>query len=396
MITDFDKVIDRRKSSSVKWSSAYNMLSPDEAAARPLPMWVADMDFRSPPVVLEALEKAVRDTIFGYRLRSQSYDEAICGWQKRRFGWDVQPEWLVQTPGVVTALNMLIQTFTNEGDDILVQPPVYGHFFSTVRENGRQITEAPLTENDASYSFDPDVFEAVITPATKIFILCNPHNPTGNVWSENDLRLMGDICLKHNILVISDEIHQDLILNGGVKHIPFASLGEEFAQNSIICTAPSKTFNMAGMHCSNLFIANKSKRELFKRTLERTGLNAVNTLGAIACEAAYRGGEDWLEALLTYIRGNRQHFSSIVQQFFPQLKDFNNDALYMVWMDCRGLNLTVEELEKFFLTKARVWFDRGPKFGEKGHGFMRVNLGCPRATVDEALARMKQALLNKV
>ncbi|GAA0606151.1 MalY/PatB family protein [Paenochrobactrum glaciei] len=392
-MTDFDKVINRRNSNSVKWASAYKNLAREEAAAEPLPMWVADMDFRSPEAVTQALQKAVRDEIFGYPLRSDSYDEAICGWQKRRFGWDVKPEWLVQTPGVVTALNKLIQTFSNEGDAVLVQPPVYGHFFSTVRGNGRQMIEAPLCEQERSYSFDPDRFEAAITPNTKIFILCNPHNPTGNVWSESDLRRMGEICLAHNILVISDEVHQDLILNKQVKHIPFASLAEEFAQISVTCTAPSKTFNMAGMQCSNLFIANPKIREEFKQALERDGLNFVNTLGSIACEAAYRHGEEWLDDLLGYIRGNQQHFSSAVEEHFPQLKVFKSDALYLAWMDCRGLGLDIDALDKFLLTKARVWFDRGPKFGSQGHGFMRVNLGCPRATVDEALARMKSALI---
>jgi cystathionine beta-lyase len=390
--TDFDCVIDRRRSSSIKWAAADTNLLPDEAAADPLPMWVADMDFRSPPVVIEALEKAARDGVFGYPFRTQSYDEAVCGWQKHRFGWDAKPEWLVQTPGVVTALNMLIQTFSRPGDAVLIQPPVYGHFFNDVIENGRRVIEAPLKRNDTSYSFDAEVFEAAITPDIKIFILCNPHNPTGNVWSKADLRQMGEICLRHNILVISDEIHEDLILNPHVSHVPFASLGEEFAQNSVVCTAPSKTFNIAGLQCSNLFIANEKIRDEFRRVLVRSGLNFVNTLGAVACEAAYTHGESWLEDLLAYIRGNQQYFASSVHQLFPQLQVFDSDALYLAWMDCRGLGMAAPELEKFMLTQARVWFDRGSKFGTQGHGFMRVNLGCPRSTIDEALGRLKNAL----
>lgn len=393
MSADFDTAIDRRYSNSIKWGAPHKNLQPEEAAADPLPMWVADMDFRSPPCVIEALDKAVQDGIFGYPFRTESYEEAICGWQKQRFGWDAKPEWLVQTPGVVTALNMLVQSFSKPGDAVLIQPPVYSHFFNDVLENGRRIVEAPLQLNAASYSFDAENFEAAITPDMKLFILCNPHNPTGNVWSEADLRQMGEICLRHNILVVADEIHEDLIFNPRVKHIPFASLGDEFAQNSVVCTAPSKTFNIAGLQCSNLFIANAKIRAEFQRVLNRAGLNFVNNLGAVACEAAYRRGESWLDALLAYVRGNHQYFASSVHQLFPKLRVFDTDALYLAWMDCRKLGMPQPELEKFMLTEARVWFDRGSKFGTQGYGFMRVNLGCSRSTIDEALARMKATLM---
>lgn len=388
----FDCIIDRRETNSIKWGAPYKNLEADEATADPLPMWVADTDFRSPPAVIDALEKAIRDGIFGYPFRTESYEEAVCGWQQRRFGWNARPEWLLQTPGVITALNMIVQTFTRAGDAVLIQPPVYGHFFNDVHENGRRVIEAPLTLNEASYSFDADIFEASITPDTKLFILCNPHNPTGNVWSEDNLRQMGEICLRHNILIVSDEIHQDLIFNPRVKHIPFASLGDEFARNSIVCTAPSKTFNIAGLQCSNLFIANEKIRSELQRTLVRAGLNFVNSLGAVACEAAYKHGETWLAELLSYLRGNHQHFSSSIHQLFPQLRVFETDALYLAWMDCRSLNMAAPELEKFMLTRAHLWFDRGSKFGTQGHGFMRVNLGCPRSTIDEAISRLKGAL----
>ena len=388
----FDRVVERQKSNSIKWGAPHKNLQPDEVAAHPLPMWVADMDFKSPPAVIEALERAVRDGIFGYPFRTASYEEAVCGWQNRRFGWQPKPEWLVQTPGVITALSMIIQTFTREGDAVLIQPPVYGHFFNDVQQNNRRVNEAPLTLNGTSYSFDPDAFESSITPETRLFILCNPHNPTGNVWSADDLRRMGEICLRHKILVVSDEIHQDLIFNPHAKHIPFASLGDEFAKNAIVCTAPSKSFNLAGLQCSNLFAADDKIRSQLQATLVRGGLNFVNALGAVACEAAYSQGEDWLEHLLRYIRGNHQHFASSIHQLFPQLRVLNTDALYLAWMDCRGMNMAAPELEKFMLTQGRVWFDRGSKFGWQGQGFMRVNLGCPRSTVDEAINRLKNAL----
>jgi cystathionine beta-lyase len=393
LTTYFDLELDRRHSSSIKWAAPGRNLSADEAAADPLPMWVADMDFRSPPPVIEALDKAIRDGIFGYSFRTHGYEEAVCGWQKKRFGWDAKPQWLVQMPSVVTGLNLIIRVFSRAGDAILVQPPVYGHFFNDAVENGRQVVEAPLQldERSRSYSFDADAFEAAITPKTKIFLLCNPHNPTGNVWQEADLRRMGEICLRHNILVVSDEIHQDLVFSPNRKHVPFASLGEEFADNSIVCTAPSKTFNLAGLKCSNLFIANEKRRGEVQRALVRGGMSFVNMLGAVACEAAYRDGEPWLDELLAYIRENHRHFAASVHQAIPALRVFGTDALYLAWMDCRGLGMSSPDLEKFLLTKARVWFDRGSKFGRQGDGFMRVNLGCPRSRVDEAVERMKAA-----
>lgn len=247
--------------------------------------------------------------------------------------------------------------------------------------------------NEASYSFDAEAFEAVITPNTKIFIHCNPHNSTGNVWSEADLRQIGEICIRHNILVVSDEIDEDLIFNPRVKHIPFASLGEEFAKNSVVCTAPSKTFNISGLQCSNLFIPNSGIRAEFRRTLLRGELHFINNLGAVACETAYRHGEGWLEELLTYVCGNHQYFASSVHQLFPKLRVLETDALYLAWLDCRELGQPVEELEKFMLADARVWFDRGTRFGPQRRGFMRVNLGCSRSIVDEALGRMRAVLM---
>lgn len=368
------------------------MLSAEEAAAEPLPMWVADMDFRAPEPVVAALEKAVRDGIFGYTFRTPAYEEAVCGWQRRRFGWDAKPEWLVQTQSVVTALTLILKTFSSPGDSVLIQPPVYGRFFVDIAENGRHIVEAPLGLHDGSYSFDADAFEAAITPKTKIFFLCNPQNPTGTVWSAADLRRMGEICLRHNILVVADEIHEDLIFNPDRKHIPFASLDEELARNSIVCTAPSKTFNLAGMKCSNVFIVDDKIRGEFQRELARDGLSFVNMMGAVACEAAYRDGEPWLTELLAYIRENHRHFAAGVHANMPKLRVVETDALYLAWLDCRSLMMEAPDLESFMLTKARVWFDRGSKFGRQGRGFMRVNLACPRSRVDDAIERMKKAL----
>ncbi|SFC72448.1 cystathione beta-lyase [Polaromonas sp. OV174] len=390
---DFDEVVDRRESMSIKWNRPHILLKPDECAAKPLPMWVADMDFKSPPVVVEALHQAVERGIFGYSQSGDSYDEAIVNWQKKRFGWDVSPEWILKSPGVVSALAYIIQAFSSPGDRVLIQAPVYGPFHNIPKVNGRHIVDAPLVERADHYEFDPEIFETAIKTYTpKIFILCNPHNPTGNVWTEAQLRAMNEICLRHRVLVIADEIHQDLIFNRQVKHIPFASLDEGAANNSITCTAPSKTFNVAGLQVSNLFVPNASLRHELWVHMERCGFHYVNYLGMVACEAAYRHGEPWLEALLDYVGGNHRYLAAEIQKSIPQITCFKTDALYLAWLDCRRLGRSADDLSHFLLKEAGVWLDSGKKFGQEGHGFMRINLGCPRATVDEALQRLRQAI----
>ncbi len=392
MAYDFDAVIDRRHSDSAKWAFPESCLSADEAAADPLPMWVADMDFKAPQPVIDALKAAADRGMFGYPGVTKSYLDAVVGWQRKRFGWDVPAEWVLQTPGVVTALNTVIQALSRPGDSVLVQTPVYVHFHQDAINNGRQVVYAPLTVDGDRYRFDAKVFEAAIQPNTKLFILCNPQNPTGTVWSEDELRQMGEICARRNVLVVSDEIHEDLVFNRSKKHVPFGSLGPKFADNSIVCTAPSKTFNIPGLQCSNIIVANPEIRAELGRQLTRNGLHFINNLGMVAGEAAYRHGEPWLEALLDYLKGNQEHFAAEIAKSLPQLKVFKADGLYLAWMDCRALGMDPQALEKFMLTKARVWFDKGQKFGPEGHGFMRVNLGCPRATVDECLSRLKRAL----
>lgn len=389
----FDAAIDRRTSNSMKWAYAHALLKPDEAAADPLPMWVADMDFRAPQPVIDALHAAVEEGVFGYPGgATRSYIAAVTGWQARRFGWETQPEWVVQSSGIITALKVAVQAFSAPGDTVLIQPPVYAHFHNDVLINGRHLAFAPLTRTETGYRFDEKVFEAAIQPNTKLFILSHPHNPTGNVWSEAELRAMGEICARHGVLVISDEIHQDLIMNRAKKHIPFASLGEAFAQNSITCTAPSKTFNLPGLQSANLFIPNRRLREEFCRQYDRNMFPLVNVLGMVAAEAAYAHGEEWLEQLLVHLRGNHARFAEAVNGLNSGLKVVPADSLYLAWMDCRSLGMDAEALNHFMLTKARLWLDKGQKFGIEGHCYMRVNLGCPRATVDEAIGRLKSAI----
>lgn len=389
----FDEVVDRKNSNSMKWAYASKMLAADEAAADPLPMWVADTDFKAPQAVIDALHDAVSHGVFGYPGgATASYVDAVVGWQQKRFGWDVAKEWVLQASGIITTLKTAIQAFSAPGDSILIQPPVYAHFHNDVLLNGRHLAFAPLDYDGTHYAYNEKTFEAAIRPDTKIFILSHPHNPTGNVWSEAELRSMGEICARHDVLVISDEIHEDLILNKAKKHTPFASLCEEFAQNSITCTAPSKTFNLPGLQSANVFVPNKRFRAELQRQYERNVFHLVNVLGMVAAEAAYAHGEQWVEDMLEYLRGNHRHFADVINAAEPRLKVLPTDSLYLAWMDCRGLGMDAEALNKFMLTRGRVWLDKGQKFGVEGHGFMRINLGCPRSTVDEAIRRITSAV----
>ncbi|WP_209912248.1 MalY/PatB family protein [Paeniglutamicibacter psychrophenolicus] len=393
----FDEVIDRSVTNSYKWSMAHKLLAPDEAAAEPLPMWVADTDFRAPQPVIDALQAAVDHGVFGYPGgATDNYRAALIGWQDRRFGWDVAPEWIVPTSGILTTLKTAVQAFSAPGDSVLIQPPVYSHFHDDIVQNGRHLALAPLDRTEEGYRFNASVFEKAIREDTKLFILSHPHNPTGNVWSEEELRIMGEICARHDVIVISDEIHGDLIINPAKRHTPFASLGERFAQNSITCVAPSKTFNLPGLQSANAIIPNRKLRKELVRQFERNLAPFVNVLGMVAAEAAYSHGEPWLEEMLTYLRGNHARFANAINTAAPGIQVLPADSLYLAWMDCRGLGMDAEALDKFMLTKARVWLDKGQKFGLEGRGYMRVNLGCPRSTVDEAIHRILTAVNGRL
>jgi cystathionine beta-lyase len=391
----FDEVVDRSRSNSMKWASARAFLAPDEVAADPLPMWVADTDFKAPQAVIDALHQAVDHGVFGYPGgATDSYLDALTNWQAHRFGWEVPHEWVLQTPGIITTLKTAVQAFSAPGDSVLIQPPVYVHFHEDVLLNGRHLAFAPLERTEDGYRFDPRTFEAAIRPDTKLFILSHPHNPTGNVWSAEELATMGEICARRGVLVVSDEIHQDLVMNPARKHVPFASLGPEFAQNSITCTAPSKTFNLPGLQSANVFVPNRRLREELARQLERNMFPLVNVLGMVAAEAAYTHGEPWLEEMLAYVRGNHAHFAQAVNSATSKVRVLLADSLYLAWMDCRGLGMDARALERFMLTTARLWLDKGQKFGIEGHGYMRVNLGCPRPTLDEAIQRLTTAIAS--
>lgn len=376
----------------MKWDYAREFLTPEQCAADPLPMWVADMDFRVAPAILDALRAQIDMGVLGYGGTPDSYCEAAVDWQARRFGWQARPEWLTQAPGVISALNIAIQAFSQPGDHVLVQTPVYFHFLHDVVNNGRRVAAAPLTLTGSRYGFDPEVLEAAIQPGTRLFILCNPHNPTGNVWTRDELMTMAALCERHDILIVSDEVHQDLVFGEGTQHIPLAMLDEAIAQNTIVCTAPSKTFNLAGLSCANVFIPNERRRQTFRTQRERNGVFLTNTLGTAACEAAYRHGEAWADAMLAYVKANQEHFAARIKELGLPLTVTPTDSLYLAWVDFRQLGLSAPPLHDFLLRRARLWLDPGHKFGVHGEGFMRINLACSRQIVDEAIHRLEDAL----
>jgi cystathionine beta-lyase len=385
---NFDEVVDRTGTGSVKWSQPEYL--PANTKRQPLPMWVADMDFRAPREVLEALKRGVDHGIFGYDKPTAGFYEAVVEWQRVRHHWAVMPEWIVLTPGVVAALYHIIQTFSRPGDGVLMQMPVYRPFHFGTQINRRRVIGVPLELQGERYGFDPDRFREAITSDTKLFILCNPHNPVGKVWSEQELRTMGEICIEKGVLVVSDEIHQDFVLNPGMRHISFASLGEQFAANSIVCTAPSKTFNLAGLRLSHLFVPNAQLRDQLQGAFKRSGIHP-NTLGCIACEAAYRHGAPWLDALLDYLRENHEQLARELHCSIPEIGVAPADSLYLAWLDCRGLGMKADDLNDFMLREVGLWLNRGDEFGAEGTGFMRMNLGCPRRLLDEALSRLRKA-----
>jgi cystathionine beta-lyase len=394
---NFDLEIDRRGTHSFKWEllpTGDNWA--DRAATdrfygenRILPMWVADMDFACPQPVIEVLEARARHGIFGYTYKTASYYKAVVNWLKKRHGWRVSAGWICSTPGVVPALNMLVRTFVGPGEKVLLQPPVYYPFYSAIKNNGVEIVTNPLVLENGRYCMDfADLAKKAADPAVKMIIVSNPHNPVGRVWSREELIHLGEICLQHNVLVVADEIHGDLIYSGHV-FTPFASLNEDFAQNSITCTAPSKTFNLAGLHTSNLIIPNNALRATFEKTIESNGLGGVNAFGVAAMEAAYNHGEEWLEQVLVYIEENLHFMEDFIAAHIPQITVIKPEGTYLVWLDCRGLGLDKTALKQLMLNQAGVFLDEGYIFGPQGEGFERINIACPRSILAEALHRIK-------
>ncbi|RAL24127.1 MalY/PatB family protein [Thermoflavimicrobium daqui] len=384
---NFDEKIERYHSASEKWDAVENLFGNPEI----LPMWVADMDFRSPLPVINAFKERAEHGVFGYTIRSDSYYDAIINWMSRRHHWHIKKEWICYSPGVMPAISFIIRSFSNLDDKILIQPPVYYPFAQAITKSGRKVINNPLRYENGKYSIDFDDLREKLDSGVKIFILCNPHNPVGRVWTKEELTKLGEMCLERNVLVIADEIHHDLIYKD-FNHTPYASLSHEIAQHTIVCTSPSKSFNLAGLQTANMIIPNPELREQFKKILEDHFLDFTNTFGVIATEKAYQFGEAWLDQCMKYIEENCYFLTSYLNQHIPKIKVVKPEATYLVWLDFRELGIDAKSFEKLMLEKAKVAFHEGYIFGQEGEGFTRMNIACPRALLEEGLNRMKNAL----
>lgn len=385
---DFDTVIDRWKSDCEKYDTITQRGYPSDM----IPLWVADMDFSVPDCIKDAMREVVDRGIFGYSLMGDRFYSSIENWFFRRYGWKVDRSWLAQTPGVVTALSAAVRVVTEPGDGVLIQSPVYHHFFNAVERNGRRVVENPLKYENGQYSMDfEDMEEKIRSQHIKLIILCSPHNPVCRVWTAEELQQVGRICKKYNVTVMSDEIYCDFF-SPGYHHTPFACACPDLTDRLIVCTSPSKSFNIAGLQISNIIIPGEELRTAFRTELGRVGYNNCNYYGMQACTAAYEQGEDWLEACKAYIWENVCYIRRFVEEKLPQIHIVEPQGTYLLWLDCTGLGLTPEGLEELLLDKAHIWPDMGTKFGEKTGQFIRLALACPRSVVAEAMDRLEKAV----
>lgn len=385
---DFDQIIDRRNTNSVKIDALKEVFGADDL----IPLWVADMEFLSPPEITDALKKRVEHGIFGYYTPDDAYFKSIINWLKNRHSWTVDKQDVIFVPGVVKGFAFAIDAFTNVGDKIIIQPPVYPPFKTTSEGLNRKIVNNPLIYDNGQYSMDFDNLREVAKTGCKMLILCNPQNPSGRIWSKDELSELAEICFDNQILVVSDEIHSDLVLPGN-EHIPFATVSNKAAQNNITLMAPSKTFNIAGIVSSFAVVENEEIRKKYFNYLNARQLGDGTIFGYIAAEYAYEYGEEWLNQALEYIQENIDFVDDYLQNYIPQIKAVKPDASFLIWLDCRALNLSQPELEKLFIQKAKLALNSGTMFGKEGKGFMRLNVGCPRITLEKALDNLKKAVV---
>ena len=385
---DFDKVIDRKNTDCLKFDFAVQRGRPADV----LPFWVADMDFPIAREIQEALIKRCEHGIFGYTEATEPYFAALHGWYLKHFGWDVQRPWLIKTPGVVFALAMAVKAFTKPGEAVLIQQPVYYPFSEVILDNGRELVNSPLVLKHGHYDMDFADLEAKLArPEVKLMLLCSPHNPVGRVWTREELQKVGDLCLRYGVIVVADEIHSDFVWEGH-KHTNFATLGEEYAQNCLVCTAPSKTFNLAGLQVSNIFIPNQRLRRAFRKQVDAAGYSQLNTLGLTACQAAYTYGEEWLQQVKQYIAANIALVDAYLKEKLPQIKLMPIEGTYLIWLDCSALGMSSAAREQWLWHTAKLWLDGGGIFGPEGEAFERINVACPRATLLQGLEQLKSAV----
>lgn len=378
---DFDKPIDRQNSSSVKWNLREKMFGSQQI----LPLWVADMDFPTAPPIIHALQERIQHGVFGYDHFPVSFYEAIIHWSFKRYKWAIQQDWIVHAVGVVPAIGMIIRRFTAPGDKIIIQQPVYHLFEKMIRDNNRIVVNNALRLDTQKYVIDFDRLESCLAKGAKLFILCSPHNPVGRVWTREELLRIGELCVKYNTLLVSDEIHADLTYPG-YQHVPISSLSEAICQNTITCMAPSKAFNLAGLQIAYLIIPNERLREQYKIEQNTLDLSLPNNFGMVALEAAYTQCDNWLNELMAYLKNNLDYLTKLFAEKMPQIKIIQPEATYLLWLDCRELQLDDAALRDLFYKKMRWGLDSGTKFGLGGEGFMRLNFACSRQLFTEAKA----------
>ena len=375
---DFDKTIDRRATNSYKWDSATEGV---------LPMWVADMDFRTAPAIIDALQKRVAHGIFGYTRVPDAYYDAVTSWFSRRHGWDIDREWIIYTSGVVPAVSAVIKALTVPGDKVIVQTPVYNCFFSSIRNNGCEIVSNPLRRTADTYEMDFAALErCAADPRAKVMLLCNPHNPAGRVWTPDELTRLGNICLRNGVTVVSDEIHCELVYQG-VKYTPFASLSDAFLHRSVTCVSPSKAFNIAGLQIANIVAFDNDMRSRIDKAININEVCDVNPFGVAAIIAAYNEGEEWLNQLVDYLHGNYEAMAEFCRRELPEFPITRLEGTYLVWMDCSSLGMPSDALEHALLEDARLWLNAGTMYGAEGEGYMRWNIACPRSVMLDGLNR---------
>ena len=387
MMWNFDEPAVREGTNCIKYDRREQVFGKKDI----IPMWVADMDFNTPDFVTSAMRDLLKNDIFGYSFRPPEYYSSIIDWLGYRHSWKIEREWITFTPGIVPALNFCTLAFTRPGDKIIVQPPVYFPFFSAAESHGRIILYNQLKETEDSWVMDLESLAGSIDDKTRMIILSNPHNPVGRVWTPGELTRLSEICLKNNIVVVSDEIHCDLVLPG-FSHTPVASLSKEISENTITCIAPSKTFNLAGLSTSNVIISNPVLRKSFNRVIENLHVGNGNIFGTAASVAAYTYGHEWLDALLVYIDKNVDFVEDYCLKMIPEIVPVQPEATYMIWLDCRKLGMTGKELQNFFVNRAGIGMNEGSTFGPGGEGFMRMNVGTTHRTVIKAMEQIEKAV----
>ena len=400
MEIDFDQKIDHRGVNSIKWEFVigkdglrhWDLTDPEHGDDQVLPMWVADMDFTAAEPIVDAVTRRAARGLYGYASKTDSYLSSVASWMQRRKNWPVDVEWIVLTPGVVAALHIIVRRFTAPGDKILIQRPVYHPFTYAISTNDRQVVSSSLLLKGDRYEMDfADLERKAADPEVKLAILCSPHNPVGRVWSEDELTRYASICSKNDVMVIADEIHSDLIMPGQ-QFFCYGRLDAQLTHNSVICTAPSKTFNVAGLQTSNIIVENSRLRDELRTELRANGLYGTSPFGLVGTEAAYNEGEPWLEQVIAYIWDNLQYLDAFLKANVPSLKMISIEGTYLAWIDCRELGLTGEALDSLMMDQAKVYVDSGQKFGPEGEGFLRMNVACRRRTLEQALGRISQVV----